>query len=367
LRRRNTYKYKSKISNKKSKVEREKISFTVPKFAMEELPWVEKYRPNSITDILDQTAVTNLFESSIRSKQSMHLLFHGPPGTGKTSTILAFCRKLYTGRKWEDYVLEINASYERGLQFIQERVKDFCKKAITPFYSEELGLYVNYKFIVLDEADSLSSDSQTSLRRMIEIYSSTTRFCFLCNYVNRINTSIVSRCFLCHFHPVGIDTSVNQMKKICASENVTYSDQILHKIYNFHHGDLRSCISTLQAMFYLYKTIDEESFSDFVLELNLNDFSEKMQNIHTSSSSISSTYPIELQEYAYSLNEKGISPRTLLRGMIDWLLDNGTDHQNYKFAEKVSLLERQSTMVKCSEIMVLQCLMTFYNIYLSKL
>jgi replication factor C subunit 2/4 len=325
---------------------------------MEEQPWVEKYRPSSITDILDQSTVTTLFESSIRCKQSMHLLFHGPPGTGKTSTILAFCRKLYSGRKWEDYVLEINASYERGIQFIQDRVKDFCKKAITPFLNEELSLYVNYKFVVLDEADSLSSDSQTSLRRMIEMYSSSTRFCFLCNYVNRINTSIVSRCFLCHFHPVGVETSVHQMQKICAAEHVHSDETTLHKIYNFHHGDLRSCISTLQAMFYLFKKVDEESFSDFVLELKMNELNEKIENCRKASDN---NYVILLQQYAFSLNKTGVSPRTLLRGMISWLLENGTDDQNYQFAKKASLLERQSTVVKSAEIMLLHCLFAFFR------
>ena len=329
-------------------------------FEMEEQPWVEKYRPISITDILDQSTVTSLFESSIRCKQSMHLLFHGPPGTGKTSTILAFCKKLYSGRKWEDYVLEINASYERGLQFIQDRVKDFCKKAITPFFNEELSLYVNYKFVVLDEADSLSSDSQTSLRRMIEMYSSSTRFCFLCNYVNRINTSIVSRCFLCHFHPVGVETSVNQMKKICIAENVTWDETTLHKIYNSHRGDLRSCISTLQAMYYLFQNINQTNFSEFILELNMNELSGK---IETCTKSTNSNYVSMLQEYAFSFNEMGISPRTLLRGMISWLLDNGTDEQNYEFAGKVSLLERQSTVVKNGEIMMLHCLLTFFKLF----
>lgn len=325
---------------------------------VEELPWVEKYRPSHISDILDQSTVTSLFESSIRSKQSMHLLLYGPPGTGKTSTILAFCRKLYSGKKWDDYVLEINASYERGLQEIHDRVKDFCKKAITPFSNNDLSLYVNYKFVILDEADSLSGDSQTSLRRMIELYSATTRFCFLCNYVNRINTSIVSRCFLCHFHPIGQETSVSQMKKICVCENVRYEDTTLYNIYNFHRGDLRSCISTLQAMFYLFKEVNEVFFSDFVLQLNMNELSRIVQNVNTYPD-----HPMILQEYALSLWESGISPRTLLRGMVSWLLDNGTDSQNYRFAETVSGLERQSTVVKSGEVMMLHCLLTFTRIY----
>jgi DNA polymerase III delta prime subunit len=150
------------------------------------------------------------------------------------------------------------------------------------------------------------------------------------------------------------------MKKICIAENVTWDETTLHKIYNSHRGDLRSCISTLQAMYYLFQNINQTNFSEFILELNMNELSEK---IETCTKSTNSNYVSMLQEYAFSFNEMGISPRTLLRGMISWLLDNGTDEQNYEFAGKVSLLERQSTVVKNGEIMMLHCLLTFFKLF----
>jgi len=323
----------------------------------QDTPWVEKYRPNTLSGVKDQAAVTEFFSNSMQKKQIMHLLFYGPPGTGKTSTILAFCHKLYANRVWSDYVLEINASYDRGSQSIKDRIRDFCKKAIEPFYSEDLQANVNYKFVVLDEADSLGKDTQNSLRRYIEMYSHNTRFCFLCNYVNRIFVSIVSRCLQLHFHPIGQETCLEQMKTVCSNEKVQCTDEALTMLYHFHRGDLRSCISSLQAMNYLYHCIDEASFLDFSLFFNINEIT-----MFFSKTDISAT---DILEFAENLYYRGYSPRHILARYTEWCSQMQSDEVNYLFAEKVSSLERECTVVKSVRLLLFNITMVLANSVLS--
>jgi len=348
-------------------------------------PWVEKYRPTNIADVRDQASVTSFFKESFEKKQALHLLLYGPPGTGKTSTILAFCDKLYAGRCWEDYVLEINASYDRGMQSIKDKIKNFCKKAIVPFECDARSFsgdgedklavaspyIVDYKFVILDEADSLSTETQNSLRRCIELYSQTTRFCFLCNYVNRIFSSIVSRCFLSHFHPIGKDTCIKQMMHICDEESVKYEIPALEKLYSLHRGDLRSCISSLQAMHYLYIVIKEEHIADFATNIDactiqtFVDQWDKKRDENEARAQTGSTQQNELLiRLADELYNQGQSPLHLLRSLTQWSLANANEEFNYQFAAKTSYLERHCSVVRNTKLVLCDILFAFFSIKL---
>ncbi|PVU99238.1 hypothetical protein BB559_000904 [Furculomyces boomerangus] len=152
-----------------------KSSSSNPTIDEQILPWVEKYRPKKISDVVSQAEVVNVLHKSVETKGLPHLLFYGPPGTGKTSTILAFSRELFGPELVKSRVLELNASDERGIQVIRNKVKNFAQSvsnATVPGYP-----CPPFKIVVLDEADSMTADAQAALRRIMESYSKITRFC----------------------------------------------------------------------------------------------------------------------------------------------------------------------------------------------
>ena len=161
-------------------------------------PWVEKYRPRTLEDVKSQDHVVDVLRRMLNSASLPHLLMYGPPGTGKTSTILALSRELFGPELFSSRVLELNASDERGITVVRERIKTFAQQALmhAPTSKEYREKYPcpPFKIIILDEADSLTQDSQSALRRVMENYAAVTRICFCCNYVTRIIDPIASRC-----------------------------------------------------------------------------------------------------------------------------------------------------------------------------
>ena len=176
------------------------------------LPWVEKYRPMTIQDIVCQKQVINTLKNGIENKNLSHLLFYGPPGTGKTSAILAAAKDLYGIDNYKNCVLELNASDERGINIIRSKVQAFSQKTINN--------KINFKLIILDEADSMTIEAQSILRHIIEKYSSITRFCIICNYIDKIIEPLISRCNKFRFYPLNKQSIISILKNIANKENI---------------------------------------------------------------------------------------------------------------------------------------------------
>jgi len=204
--------------------------------------WVEKYRPKTFDEIVDQEGVVEGLKNILKGdlKEMPHLLFAGPPGTGKTTLALVLAREIY-GDEWRNYVLELNASDERGINVVRERVKVFSQY-FTP--TEETP----FKLVILDEADMMTSEAQTALRRIMEIYSRTSRFILICNYLNRIISPIQSRCAVYRFKRIPKELVINHLAKICKNEGVSCSQEVLEKVYEVTSGDLRRAINLLQSV-----------------------------------------------------------------------------------------------------------------------
>jgi len=206
---------------------------------MEYLPWVEKYRPQKIDGIISHDQNIETIKKMLAGGSLPHLLFHGTPGTGKTSLILAIANELYGSSK-NLMVMKLDASDDRGINSVREEIKGFAEK-VNMFNK-------GVKLIILDEADSMTFDAQFALRRIIEKYSKTTRFCLICNYENKIIPAIRSRCANFRFSPISIHHIENRLIYICKQENLTFDSNVLEIISLLSKGDLRKSINFLQSL-----------------------------------------------------------------------------------------------------------------------
>lgn len=164
------------------------------------VPWVDKYRPQKLADIVYQDDVIKMLNNVLETGNLPHLLFHGYPGTGKTSTILAIARELFGSKKFKERVIELNASDERGINVVRHKIVTLAKSAVSA--KDPNYLCPSYKLIILDEADAMTTEAQSALRKTMEDNSDVTRFCFICNYINQIIDPITSRCVKFRFKPI---------------------------------------------------------------------------------------------------------------------------------------------------------------------
>jgi len=216
--------------------------------SMAELLWAEKYRPRSLDEIVNQEEIVSRLKKFVREKNMPHLLFAGPPGTGKTTAAHALAHDLY-GEIYQQYLLELNASDERGIDVIRTKVKEFARSRVPG--------EIPFKIIILDEADNMTADAQQALRRLMEMYTATTRFILIANYPSKIIEPIQSRCAFFRFTPLKKEDVVARLRWIAEQENVMYDPEALEVIYEVSEGDMRRAINILQAASALGKvTVD---------------------------------------------------------------------------------------------------------------
>ena len=201
--------------------------------------WAEKYRPQTLDDMVNQTEIVTRLKNFVKDKNLPHLLFVGPAGTGKTTSILALARDLY-GPGYRNYILELNASDERGINVIREKVKNFARTAA-------IASEVSFKILIMDEADSLTTAAQHALRRTMEIYTRTCRFCLIGNYSENIIEPIQSRCSVFRFSPLNEDDLKGYVRNITEKENIKLVPEGLDALYEAAEGDLRKVTNLLQA------------------------------------------------------------------------------------------------------------------------
>jgi len=202
--------------------------------------WVEKYRPKKISDLVNQKEIMGSLNALLKNQSEMpHLLFSGSAGVGKTSAAICLSREIL-GEHWRDYSLELNASDERGIGMVREKVKKFSRFA-------GLDTEIPFKIIILDEADEMTSDAQTALRRIIEDTAKYCRFILIANNLSKIIEPIQSRCVVFKFTRISNKEISSQLKFIAQKEKIKADEKGLETICDYVNGDIRHAINILQA------------------------------------------------------------------------------------------------------------------------
>ncbi len=213
------------------------------------IPWIEKYRPKDLNNIIAHDEIRNVLNSFIEKNGLPHLLFYGPPGTCKTTTARAIANKIY-GKLTSSMVLELNSSDERGIETVREKIKEFaCTQKI--FNS---GL----KMIILDEVDAMTNEAQFALRRIIENFTENVRFCLICNYVNKVIPALQSRCTRFRFSHLENNQLKNYINYIVKEENINITEDAKNTILDISKGDMRKLLNILQIANMTYDEITEE-------------------------------------------------------------------------------------------------------------
>ena len=212
--------------------------------------WVEKYRPKRLFEVVGQKSIVERLTAYVRTRSMPHMLFAGPAGSGKTTCAIALARELY-GDGWRDNLIELNASDERGIDIVRGKIKDFARAA-------SIG-GSDFKIIFLDEADSLTSDAQSALRRTMERNTQTCRFILSCNYSSKIIEPIQSRCAVFRFKPLSEQDVKVYLGRIATTEHVDVTEDGMTAIIQLAAGDLRKATNMLQVAASLGLRVDQDT------------------------------------------------------------------------------------------------------------
>lgn len=240
------------------------------------LPWTEKYRPDKLSDIIDEGNKVSIIRGLINKDEIPNMLFYGPPGTGKTSLILA-CVKEYYGNNYRKYVKELNASDDRGIDTVRNTIPEFVKTSTNKI-----------KIVILDEADALTNDAQGALRRTIEQYCMYCRFCLICNNIYKIIIGLRSRCVTIRFGKLPYCNLIEKLNKIIEIENVRIDDKAKEYL-SLECSDFRQILNMLQLIHTLktnlqgpeYQPIMENDICDYLSIPTKSMFNEIIKNLTT--------------------------------------------------------------------------------------
>ena len=309
------------------------------------LPWVEKYRPKNISDIISHHQNIESIKKLLVGKSLPHLLFHGSPGTGKTSTIMALAKEIY-GNNIRLMVMKLDASDDRGINSVREDIKGFAEKSNM--------FQKGVRLIILDEADSMTFDAQFALRRIIEKYSATIRFCLICNYENKIIPAIRSRCANFRFGNIDVKHIYTKLKEIIDNEKLDFEDKSIEIIALLSKGDLRKAINLLQSISMRTDKITINMCYETAGIPTNNDIKTVLQSLEDDNIDFNECYKIIME----LVKKQGYSLSIVLKELITEILDN---ENNYKSLSKPYIISELSDL----ENMVSKS--TFGDIYITSL
>ncbi len=286
--------------------------------------WTEKYRPKTLKDVVDQKHVVERLKSFVKEGRIPHMIFSGPPGTGKTCCAIAVARELF-GDRWQQNFQETNASDMRGIDVIRTRIKNFSRM-------KPIG--ASFKIIFLDEADALTSDAQNALRRLMEMYSEVTRFILSCNYSSNIISPIQSRAIVFRFKSLTKENVFEYMERIVKGEKLKIDREALETLYSISEGDMRKATNILQASAVLGKKITK----DMVYEVSSQ--AEPKEIIEMMNHALNGKFVDAREVLKELLLKKGISGQDVIKEISNQLYKlDISDQAKIDLVEKVGEFE----------------------------
>jgi len=259
--------------------------------------WIEKYRPSSLSDIVGQDEIVERLSSYVRSGTLPHLLFTGSAGVGKTTAAVTLAREFF-GDTWQMNFRELNASDERGIEVVRNQIKQFART--TPLGD------ASFKILFLDEADALTMDAQSALRRTMESYAQTCRFILSCNYSSKIIDPIQSRCAIYRFKPLGPEAIREEIRRIACCEELAITPGAIDAIVYIAQGDMRKAINAVQGAAIINKSIDEP----MIYAITSTARPDEIQDLL--SRSLKGDFDGAESLLAHLLHERGIAPNELI-------------------------------------------------------
>ena len=303
-------------------------AISLPSIAPEKakLPFVEKYRPQYLEQIISQDDIIKTLKKFLNKNSLTHLLFYGTAGTGKTTCAKAIANFLYGNHKAGN-ILELNASDERGIDIVKEQIKSFCQTLNSFSNFSLINSNSNngpqeknnfFKLVILDEADMMTTDAQSALRRIMEKYTNNVRFILICNQIHKIHPAVQSRCMRFRFRPIKAEKCLKRLKEICENENIKYDgDLTLKTVIQMGDRDMRKMLNLLEATLMsstknnfisindVYTTAGLPSISEFENILNvIKNKGNNLGNIYTAVNKERLTKGYSVQDLLNMLHDK---------------------------------------------------------------
>ena len=302
---------------------------------MNNIPWVEKYRPTKFNDIILDEINKEILNNIIKKKYMPNILFYGPPGTGKTTTIINLINSLQTNVN-KSSVIHLNASDERGIDIIRNQINQFVQSS---------SLFCKgIKFVVLDEIDYMTKNAQAALKCLLQNFNKNIRFCLICNYISKVDESLQNEFMRLRFNQLPINKIIDFLKKINVNEKLNLTDETLNTIQNTFGSDIRSMINYIQANYYNLNKINMQNYN-IIWESLFDEIKNKspLQKIISTIDSINENYNIEykniiLKFINYIIQNKNDYITCELINFFEFIVHSNYDTDHYVVHRFVSKL-----------------------------
>ncbi len=327
---------------------------------MATLPWIEKYRPTDLGDIVSQDETIGTLRKFIAGNCLPHLLFYGPPGTGKTSTITACAKEIY-GEYVDVMVMELNASDDRGIEVVRNKIKKFVASQSVFFGESAEERSDIFKLVILDETDAMTDDAQAILRKVVEEYTKNARFCLICNYIQKIKPALQSRCTQFRFSPLHKNKIRKLIVDVAKKEDVKITKTGIDTLIKRSNGDMRKILNTLQSVSMSYPTINEKIINKCMGYPQRQDMTNVFDSLCHSEFS-------EVYAYILGIVRNGLSLSDIIHEIhdiiVDYILSNKTDGT---CVDEFTIEQLSMILDKLREIEYSQAINTTENIQIGAL